>query len=116
MRVVVCGGRGFSNVAFIWSKLDRIHADTPIRELMQGGATGVDSIARDWAKTKPEIKRWVCNADWYLYGNRAGPIRNKRMVNWRPDKVIAFPGGAGTANMIKQTKAAGIKVEVIEIE
>ena len=27
-----------------------------------------------------------------------------------PDLVIAFPGGTGTANMIKQSKAASIDV------
>jgi hypothetical protein len=31
----------------------------------------------------------------------------------QPDLVIAFPGGAGTANMIQQSKARGIPVREI---
>jgi hypothetical protein len=31
----------------------------------------------------------------------------------RPDLVVAFPGGAGTADMVKQARAA--RIEVIEI-
>jgi UDP-N-acetylmuramoylalanine-D-glutamate ligase len=28
----------------------------------------------------------------------------------RPDLVVAFPGGKGTANMVAQARAAGIRV------
>jgi hypothetical protein len=31
----------------------------------------------------------------------------------KPDLVVAFPGGTGTANMVKQARAAG--VEVLEV-
>lgn len=77
---------------------------------MQGGAKGVDTFAREWAVTYPAIKRWVAKADWDRYGKSAGPIRNKRMLDWGPDLVVAFPGGKGTANMIKQAEDAGVKV------
>jgi hypothetical protein len=41
----------------------------------------------------------------------AGPIRNARMLEeGKPDIVIAFPGGRGTANMIEQAHAAGVEV------
>lgn len=110
MRVIVCGGRDFDNVAFVWTCLDRLHAETPITALMQGGARGVDSLARDWARTKPEIQRFVCKADWEKHGREAGPIRNARMLEWKPDLVVAFPGGRGTADMVRQAKAAGVPV------
>jgi hypothetical protein len=32
------------------------------------------------------------------------------MLEWKPDLVIAFPGGRGTADMVKQAKAAGVPV------
>jgi ABC-type Fe3+-hydroxamate transport system substrate-binding protein len=44
------------------------------------------------------------------YGPSAGPIRNGRMLEYKPDLVIAFPGGRGTANMVKQARKAGIAV------
>jgi hypothetical protein len=28
----------------------------------------------------------------------------------KPDLVVAFPGGRGTANMVKQARAAAVKV------
>jgi hypothetical protein len=77
---------------------------------MQGGASGADTFAKEWATTKPGIERYVCHADWDKYGKAAGPKRNARMLEWKPDMVIAFPGGAGTANMVKQAEAMGVRV------
>jgi hypothetical protein len=93
----------------VFRALDLIHAETPITELMQGGAAGVDAFARDWAATN-SVKRYVCRADWTTHGRAAGPIRNARMLEWKPDALIAFPGGPGTANMTMQAKAAGVRV------
>jgi hypothetical protein len=113
VRVLVCGGRDFNNVAFIWSRLDALHEQKGFTHLIHGGARGADTIAGDWAKTKP-IERYVCRADWDKYGKAAGPYRNARMLEWLPDLVVAFPGGRGTADMIRQAKSAG--VEVVEIK
>lgn len=122
MRVLVCGGRNFRNVAFIWLKLDRIHAETPITALIHGGGgpkprlghplIGADWIAGEWAKSKglrPYVSR-VTNDDWAKHGPAAGPIRNAHMLTWKPDVVIAFEGGTGTADMVAQARAAGVRV------
>jgi hypothetical protein len=38
-------------------------------------------------------------------------IRNTQMLaEGRPDGVVAFPGGRGTANMVRQAAAAGLGV------
>lgn len=113
VRVLVCGGRDFCNIAFAHSHLDRLHAERRFTALLQGGASGADSIARDWAVSRPEIRRFVSRADWDRYGPAAGPIRNKRMLLWKPDLVVAFPGGTGTADMVSRARRAG--VEVIEV-
>jgi hypothetical protein len=113
MKVLVCGGRDFTNIAFIWARLDQLHAERPFTAMITGGAKGADTIANDWGKTKP-ITRYVSKADWAKHGRAAGPIRNARMLEWEPDLVVAFPGGVGTANMISQARAAG--VEVVEIQ
>jgi UDP-N-acetylmuramoylalanine-D-glutamate ligase len=53
----------------------------------------------------------VYPADWKLHGKSAGHIRNQQMLDEsKPDIVIAFPGGRGTANMIKRAKKAGVEV------
>ena len=112
MRVIVCGGRDYRNIAFVWMTLDKLHAATPFTALMQGGQTGVDTFAKEWARTIPELKdaRFVCKAEWTKYGPAAGPIRNKKMLDWKPDCVIAFAGGPGTNNMIRQARSRGIRV------
>jgi predicted Rossmann-fold nucleotide-binding protein len=110
LRVIVCGGRDFNNTAFIFSHLDRLNAERPFTALMHGGAKGADSIAAEWAMTKPRIVRYVCLANWEEHGKAAGPRRNARMMEWEPDLVVAFPGGRGTADMVRRAKAAGVEV------
>jgi len=111
MKVVVCGGRDFRGPGQVWRALDRLHAEHRFTDLMQGGCpTGVDRFAKEWRATKPEIRGWQCDADWVNDGPSAGPRRNARMIEWKPDLVIAFPGGRGTADMVRQAWAAGIVV------
>lgn len=116
LRVIVCGGRDFFDYKFIAETLARFHRERPIRHLFHGNAAGADSLASEWAygQTDPRISVHPCPADWQRNGRAAGPIRNKNMLGQRPDVVIAFPGGKGTANMTKIARAAG--VEVIEVK
>lgn len=116
LRVIVCGGRDFERPAFIWTKLDEFHATTPIGALIQGGGRGVDRIAAEWARTRPEIERHVCRANWANLGRAAGPIRNGRMLEWLPDAVLAFPGGPGTADMVAQAERAGVRIVKFQME
>jgi predicted Rossmann-fold nucleotide-binding protein len=37
-------------------------------------------------------------------------MRNARMLTYKPDLVIAFPGGRGTEDMISQARTAGVTV------
>lgn len=106
MRILVCGSRDYSNVAAVHRVLDLY---SPIR-IVAGDATGADFIALEYAKAK-NISRKRYDADWTKYGLAAGPIRNKRMITEETiDLVIAFPGGKGTTDMIKQAKQANIRV------
>jgi hypothetical protein len=115
MKVIVCGGRDYADKQRVESVLDEIHAKTPITELIQGGADGADRLAFGWACRARGISNIVTHhAEWEKYGRRAGPIRNALMLEDKPDLVIAFPGGRGTANMIKQTLAAGVRLMEVE--
>lgn len=115
-RLLVCGGRTFDSSALLYTTLDELHRVHQFRDFMQGGnrgkdgKPGADRLAREWACTHPEIVRWECKADWRRYGLSAGPIRNTRMLEWGPDLVVAFPGGTGTADMVKRARSASIKV------
>lgn len=58
------------------------------------------------------INRTVFKADWSKDGRKAGPVRNSVMLSvGKPDLVIAFPGGRGTADMVRKAKAKGVPVE-----
>lgn len=53
-------------------------------------------------------------APWDTMGAGAGRVRNLWMLEYgRPDLVVAFPGGHGTADMISKARKAGIPVQVI---
>ncbi|CAB3798793.1 DUF2493 domain-containing protein [Pararobbsia alpina] len=109
MKIIVCGSRDYAQQGYLESWLDRFHSVTPVSLLIYGGATGADRLAATWA-TKNDIPTALYPAQWKSYGLAAGPIRNAQMLLERPDRVIAFPGGKGTANMIKQAKRAGFQV------
>lgn len=114
LRVIVCGGRDFRDIDLLENTLDRIHAERgPILHLWHGNARGADCLASYWARRKEGVREHATPANWSKYGLRAGPIRNQNMLGQKPDLVIAFPGGKGTADMVKRAKAAG--VEVIEV-
>ncbi|MCX5569652.1 DUF2493 domain-containing protein [Kaistia nematophila] len=108
MRVLVCGGRDFRDRAAMARALDPLR--NKMSALMSGGAPGADTMAWDWGWTNHfPCERYM--ADWKTHGRAAGPIRNQRMIDeGKPDLVIAFPGGRGTADMIRRAKAAGIEV------
>lgn len=106
MRVLACGGRDFFGRNLVYAVLDPMVIDV----LIEGEAPGADTLAREWA-TEQGIPVERYPADWNRHGKAAGPIRNRRMlVEGKPDLVVAFPGGRGTANMISQAEAAGVKV------
>jgi hypothetical protein len=110
MKVLVCGGRDFSDWELVYRTLDNVHAKSPIKCVIHGAARGADSLAADWAHSRLVPAR-AFPADWKTDGRAAGPIRNQRMlVEGKPDSVIAFPGGRGTADMIKRAESAGLPV------
>jgi len=112
MRILVCGGRDFTDEAHVHRELDFIDDDVCyISSLIEGGATGVDRFARNWAiKRKRPYKTF--HANWTKYGKKAGYIRNAEMLKKGvPDLVIAFKGGAGTKMMIELAEKAGVLVE-----
>ena len=114
MRVLVCGGRNFNDALTLGSWLGGIHKDHGITQIIHGGARGADTMAGQFAKWA-KIPVRVFPADWKRDGKAAGPIRNSQMLSeGKPDLVVAFDGGKGTADMIAKARKAGVRVVIAE--
>lgn len=113
MRVLVCGGRDYADEKGLRLVLDAMHKTLPFTLLIHGAASGADHLAAQWALRKG-IALKAYPADWKLHGRAAGPIRNEQMLAAQPDKVIAFPGGRGTAHMVGIARKAGVQVITVD--
>jgi predicted Rossmann-fold nucleotide-binding protein len=106
-RVLVCGGRNYEDRDALYAALDQLHSEHRFSVVIAGGARGADTLAADWAKERG-IPTEIYMAEWNRLGRKAGPIRNRRMLDeGKPDLVVAFPGGTGTAGMAALARNAG---------
>ena len=85
--------------------------------LLHGGARGADA-AIGAAAQQLGWSSLVMPAQWQLHGRAAGPIRNRELLEQAVARaeahsspgyqasvlVVAFPGGAGTASLVKQAR------------
>lgn len=107
MIVLVTGGRDYTgNVS---GPLEAFHKLHNIEVLIHGGARGADSRCAEWAAHQG-IHLCRIDALWEQFGKSAGYLRNAAMLKLRPDWLIAFPGGKGTADMVKRSIAANVPV------
>lgn len=109
-RILVCGGRDYSDYTFLSSVMDRVAEKYPNFTLVHGAARGADKLSEKWAIQVGLKNIESYPADWNKYNKAAGHIRNKQMLDTGIDVVIAFPGGRGTANMVKIAKEANVQV------
>jgi len=109
MRVLVCGGRDYADSGRLFLELDALRLSRGITVVISGCARGADTFGIEWAEVRGiEVARFP--ADWEKHRRAAGPIRNQQMLDeGKPDLVIAFPGGRGTADMVRRATAAGIE-------
>ena len=114
LRVLVCGGREFDDQSLVDAVLDALFAQcNGSMMVMHGSASGADACAHAWAFAKRAVGAQVgvswWAADWKRHGRAAGPIRNQTMLDeGRPQLVVAFPGGRGTADMVAKSRASGL--------
>lgn len=106
MRVLVCGGRDYNDWDVFCNVLDHFQPD----EIISGMARGADTLAVTYA-SRFKIPLLAFPANWDAHGRSAGPIRNQQMLDeGKPDLVVAFPGGRGTADMVRRARKAGVAV------
>jgi predicted Rossmann-fold nucleotide-binding protein len=88
MKVLVTGGRKYNDYAEVCRTLSQLHNNYGVTLLIHG----VDAL-------------------WHHYDLAAGFKRNSAMLLLNPDYVVAFPGGSGTAMMVKLAENAKLPIE-----
>lgn len=111
MRILVCGGRDYEDYDTLKTVLSSLQVTKGhFTAIIHGDAKGADKLAGRYAEMHNiPVARFP--ADWERHGKKAGPLRNKQMLAvGKPDLVVAFAGGKGTADMIHQSKKAGVEI------
>ena len=109
MKVIIAGGRDFTNVTVMATTLNNLQDIDHVIEiekltLICGMARGADLTAyKLFSEAGLPVKMYP--ADWDQYGKSAGYIRNNKMADVA-DMLIAFWDGEsrGTAHMINTMK------------
>jgi hypothetical protein len=114
ISIIIAGGREFTDRTHAFKRLDDFNrwANTQglnLTTIIHGDARGADRIGRDWGNHH-KLNVVPFPADWDTHGKSAGPIRNQLMLDQKPDFVITFSGGRGTAHMKRISKQAGVTV------
>lgn len=98
MKIAIVGSRDLKDVA-----LDQ-YISEDAKEIVSGGAAGVDFCAAQFAKRKG-LKLTEFLPQYERYGRAAPIIRNKEIVDYA-DRIIVFWNGAskGTLSVIQYAK------------
>ena len=119
MKAIICGGRDFCktlegvNLVRQW-----LYGNRPELVIVGGDdstyTSGVDATAyswcRDWGWPCAVVPAW-----WQANGNGAGPRRNSLMLKLGADTCVAFPGGRGTADMVRKARKAGLMIIEVDV-
>lgn len=121
MKLIVTGSRDWPFEGLVWDALDTF-TEFPMLKgdsvtIVHGHCPkGADHFADRWFENEVyhrlRIRRYP--AQWNLFGNSAGPIRNEEMVNHNldADYVLAFPleGSRGTKHCMEYARSQGLTV------
>jgi hypothetical protein len=91
MILIVCGDRHWTDKNRIYEVLNKLPKEYDKTIIIEGSATGADTLAFEWSK-EHSITCINVPANWELHGASAGSIRNRRMFKdfGKIDEVIAF--------------------------
>ena len=107
LRILVCGGRDYTNDAHIYLVLEAF-ADAPVT-VVHGAARGADRLAGIAARSLG-LTVEAHPADWDRHGRRAGFLRNIAMLDSGVDLVLAFGGARGTDHTVREARKRGLPV------
>ena len=115
VRIIVAGGRDFTDYALLSQTLDAVLEKYTFSEvqIVSGCCRGADALGEHYATEHGiPVKRFP--ADWLAYGKAAGPIRNRKMAEYAAERdgmLVAFWDGKsrGTASMVRLAEKYGLR-------
>lgn len=111
MKTIIAGGREITDMGVLLAALAACGWQDEITEVVSGRAFGADDLGERWAKARG-LRVQPFPANWWKYGNAAGPRRNREMAAYADALVALDSGGNGTADVIKQARQQGLRVFV----
>lgn len=115
VHILVCGGRHFTDYPLLCSVLDSSIGNMCDMEIVSGHCQGAERLGEIYAEEHGfSVKMFP--AEWEKYQRKAGPIRNRQMIDYiKPFAnrfVVAFTSEntVGTRYTMSLAKKAGIPV------
>lgn len=118
MKILVCGGRNYKDYDKVKKVLDLFFGCFREKNnygqfiIIHGCASGADYFASKWCASMKDfgVIEMRFPAPWSL-GRPAGAMRNALMLKTsNPDRVVFYPGGSGTKNMVNLAHSSGYKL------
>lgn len=113
-KLLICGDRNWKSKLIIKQYIEYFQPSLVI----EGECRGADIIAREVAK-ELNIPLKEFPANWNKHGKAAGPIRNREMLDEKPDLVLAFhsdiENSKGTADTLCEAEDRGITYALIGV-
>ena len=107
MKLAIIGSRTLTNITL------EQYISKDVKEIVSGGAVGVDACAAKYAKRKG-LKLTEFYPQYEHYGRAAPIVRNKMIVDYA-DAIVAFWDGKskGTLAVIKYAQKSGKECKII---
>lgn len=117
MKTIIAGSRDATYEQLMMA-LEQCPFTSEITAVICGCARGADHHGESWAKSKglPVIHY---HAEWKVYGDAAGPIRNRAMAQVAEALIavrIGGPKSKGTSGMIWEAKKKGLRLFVLDFD
>ena len=110
--VVFSGGPVWEDGEFLFGGLDRIKARIPEMILATTAQSkGCDAVAHAWAASRG-VKVIQFRLDRTL-GNRAGFVRNDRMIALKPVEAVVCEHGGLQINLAEKLRRAGVPLHIV---
>jgi len=103
MKVIIAGGREFTDYELLKRECDRLLADLDVRRILSGCQRGADELGEQYAKeNKIKIDPHPYKSELGLAG---GPVRNREMAVQADIAIVFWDGKSkGSRDMINQMK------------